>query len=128
MVPIEVMVIRGLIRPLILGWDFMKKHGCVINIKKGKFEFTGNGVTDLLPSPAQSMGSVIAVAEDFAVAANAKMHVKMDVASEESHERQNGDQVLVEPLYTHGSRVLMARCISKIEDGRAMVELLNTSK
>ena len=102
MVPIEVMVIRGLIRPLILGWDFMKKHGCTINIKKGKFEFSGNGVTDLLPSPAQSTGSVIAVAEDFAVAANAKVHVKMDVASEESHERQSGDQVLIEPLYTHG--------------------------
>ena len=117
-------IVRNLVFDFVLGWDFFTKYNCVIHPGKGYFTFENEKV-DLIPNTLQLSSTHFSLAEDAVIPPLSKMHTEATFYINPADNITTTDTVEVEPLRGNASRVAVAKTVSKVRDGRFMVELLN---
>jgi hypothetical protein len=72
-------IVRGLITPVVLGWDFFGKYGAHLDPAKGKLIFMNDKSAPLIPNTEQISGCYYRVHEDLVVPGNSKMHREVEL-------------------------------------------------
>ena len=117
-------VIKGLVQPLILGWDFFSKYDATLNTAKGTFEHAVGSVPLLENSPCIS-GCFYRVQEELIVPPNSKLHTEVELMLDKEHSRMATNTVVTEPLANYGSDVWSCRACSTVRNGMFMTEFIN---
>ena len=117
-------VIRNLVYDVVLGWDFFSKYKCAIHPAEGYFTYENEKI-DFIPSSLDLSSTHFSLGEDAVIPPLSKMHTEATFYINPADKITTTDTVEVEPLCGNFSRVAVARSISKVNNGRFMVELLN---
>lgn len=123
---INVRIVRGLVRPLFLGWDWFSKYGAKLDPDKGVLEFPRYG--DTIPLVANSLllsGCYYQIPEDTVIPANSKMHMEVQLKLDNQYASQAATTVITDPFMNAANDVWACRGCSKVKDGMFMTEFVN---
>ena len=120
-------VVRGLIQPVILGWDFFSKFKAKLNTSKGLLEFQNWSSVPLLVDRSSLSGCYYRIHEDFTVPAFSKMHKSVELMADRKHVKNASKTVIVEPFANEGSDVWTCRAASQVKDCMFLTEFINPS-
>ena len=120
-------VIRGLVQPIILGWDFMSKYSAVLNPSKGVLEYENGKTTPLVQDSLNLSGCYYRLYDDLVVPANSKVHTKVELMVDGEQAKIASDTVVTDPLINAGNEVWTCRACSTVREGMFMTEFINCS-
>ena len=118
-------VVRGLIQPFILGWDFFSKAKAKLNTEIGQLEFRDWPPTPLVKDSSFLSGCYYRIHEDLVVPANSKMHNSVELMADKDQVRNAAKTVVTEPFANDGSDVWTCRAASQVNDCMFMTEFVN---
>ena len=118
-------VVRGLIQPFILGWDFFSKFKAKMNTESGQLEFRDWPPTPLVRNSCFLSGCYYRIHEDLVVPANSKMHKMVELMADTDHVRKAAKTVVTEPFANDGSDVWTCRAASQVNDCMFLTEFVN---
>ena len=121
-------VVRGLIQPVILGWDFFSKFKAKLNPVEGLLEFRNWTPTPLVNESSTLSGCYYRIHEDITVPAFSKMHKLVELMADKDHVRKASKVVLTEPFIYDGSDVWTCRAASKVKDCMFLTEFINPTR
>ena len=121
-------VTRGLIDPVVLGWDWMSKYEVSLDAAKGMLHYVGGNSVSLIPSAASLKGSYYRVFEDLVLPPHSKVHTDVELVVDNESMKQQTPVVVTEPFSTNGSRFWAARTISRVRGNQFRTELLNNTE
>ena len=121
-------VVRGLIQPIILGWDFFSKFNAKLNATDGLLEFRDWAPIPLVKDTPILSGCFYRVHEDTVIPANSVMHKRVELMADKDHIKRASKVVLAEPFSNNGSDVWTSRVASEVRDCMFLTEFMNTSK
>ena len=117
-------IVRNLVYDFVLGWDFFSKYECSIHPSEGVLKFE-NDIIKLEPSTMEISSTYFCLTEDTVVPADSKMVTQAAFYIDPHGYVPTSDTVLVEPPYGNNALVAVARTLSRVQDGRFPVEILN---
>ena len=118
-------VIKGLMDPIVLGWDWMFKYKVMLDPSNGKMHFMGGKTTPLIENSHFVTGCYYKVFEDLTVPPNSKMHTEVELMLDKQHANRATTTVITEPFSNNGSDVWSCRTCSTVKDGKFMTEFIN---
>ena len=119
-------VVKGLMDPVIIGWDWMTKYGIVLDAEKGTLTHK-NKVIPLIDFDIPLPGPVYRVYEELVLPPNSKVHTHVEIAHNGSANTYRSATVVTEPLSTNGATYWASRNCSTVKDNRFMTEFMNTT-
>ena len=119
-------VIRNLMDPIILGWDWMTKYGIMLDAKNGKLHFEG-GAVPLLKNHFPIMGSYYRVFEDLTLPPFSKVHANVELVLSGDSLKDVTSTVITEPFSNNGVNFWAARTCSKVNNDRFLTEFINST-
>ena len=120
-------VVKGLMDPVILGWDWMNKYSVMLNTEKGEVQFCRGRSAPLIEDESVTEGWYYKALEDLTLPPNSKVHVNVELAGGKDPLDKGPAAVIAEP-FTHMSRPYhAARTCSTVKNGCFMTEFINTS-
>ena len=120
-------VTRGLIDPVVLGWDWMSKYEVVLDAAKGLLHYIGGNTVSLIPSATSLKGSYYRVSEDLVLPPHSKVHTDVELMADNDSLKQQTPLVITEPFSTNGSSFWAAKTISRVSGNQFRTELLNNT-
>ena len=120
----SVRIVRNLVYPFILGWDFFVKYKCSIHPSEGHLTLENTKIP-LIPRSLEVTSSHFSLAEDAVIPPLSKMITQASFFINPADNITPTDTVEVLPLMGNISKVAVGRAISRVKDGRFPVELLN---
>ena len=120
-------VIRGLMDPVILGWDWLSKYKAVLDAANGKLHFLDGCSTDLIDNSPPPTGFHYRVFEDLTLPSNSKVLTEVEIVRSGDALGQDPQSVVTEPFSNNGCRFWAARTCSKVKDGRFLTEFINST-
>jgi hypothetical protein len=124
-------IVRGLIHPLILGWDFMAKYGAWLDPTAGRLRYLNGAKSVPLIKDSQGLsGCYYRVYKDLTIPGNSKMHtdVELMVALKALKALKLATNlVTTEPFPHQGGDVWSCMTCSPVKEGRLQYEFINTS-
>ena len=124
---IQCKVIKGLVEPVILGWDWMSKYGAILDAGKGTLKFKG-GSTDLVENPYYVASCLYRTAEDVVLPPFSKVHLNAELQHNRDSFNNFTDTVITEPFSNNGASFWASRNCSKVKDNKFRTELINSTK
>ena len=121
-------VVRGLIQPIILGWDFFSKFNAKLNPTEGLLEFRNWSPIPLVKDTSLLSGCYYRIHEDVTVPANSKMHKLVELMADKDHIGRASKVVLTEPFINDGSDVWTCRVASEVNNCMFLTEFTNPSE
>ena len=122
----NVRVVRGLIQDMFLGWDWLTRHGAVIDTDKGVLNFPRYGdSTPLVPSSLDVSGCFYRVPDDLVVPANSKAQFAVEVMLDGNELAKTSKIVETEPFNNAHSDVWACRNIDELKECRFLTEVIN---
>ena len=118
-------VIKGLMDPIVLGWDWMYKYKAMLDPAYGKLHFMGGKISLLVENTHFLSGCFYRVFEDLVVPPNSKMHTEVELMVDKEFLNRATSTVLTEPFSNNGNDVWSCRLCSTVNDGKFMMELVN---
>ena len=123
---IKCKVIKGLVEPVILGWDWMSKYDAVLDAGRGILGFRG-GSTQLVESPFMVSSCLYKVGEDVTLPPFSKVHLSVELVHNVDSVRNSTGTVITEPFSSNGVNFWAARTCSKVTDNKFRTELINNT-
>ena len=121
---INARIVRNLVYDFVLGWDFFTKYKCSIHPAEGHLQLENKKVP-LIPNSLAVSSSHFSLAEDTVIPPLSKMITQAAFYINPADNITTSDTVEVQPLRENSATVAVGRCISKVNEGRFAVELLN---
>ena len=119
-------VIKGLVEPVILGWDWMSKYSAILDAGKGTLKFEG-GSTDLVENPYYVASCLYRTTEEVVLPPFSKVHLTVELQHNRDSFNNCTDTVITEPFSNNGATFWASRCCSKVKDNRFRTELINST-
>ena len=119
-------IVRGLIRPVILGWDFFSKYSAYLDPACGQFRFMNGKSAPLIANTESISGCYYRVHEDLVIPANSKMHTEVELMLDGDAAKSASQEVTTDPYPWHGGDIWACRSISRVNEGKILTELINT--
>ena len=120
-------VVKGLMDPVILGWDWMYKYGVSMDAAVGVVKFCKDKTAPLIEEDLPVNGAYYRVLEDVTLPPNSKVHMQVGLFRGEDPHVGGSATVIAEP-FTHLSREYhAARTCSDVRDGKFLTEFLNST-
>ena len=124
---INVKVIKGLMDPIILGWDWMYKYGVKMDPANGKVLF-GQGLSaPLLEQDLPHLGAYYRAAEEITLPPHSKVHTNVELLPGGDPWERAPTSVITEPFEQTGAPYHVARTCSRIKDQKFLTELINVT-
>ena len=120
-------VVKGLMDPVILGWDWMSKYGVALDAANGKVSFGEGKCAPLIEYDVKLQNPFYRVFEDLILPPNSKVHTNVELVMNDPKTKDFSTTVVTEPFTNNGVRYWAARGCSTMRDGRFMTEFLNPS-
>ena len=121
-------IVRGLIHPLILGWDFLTKYQAWLDPAKGRLQYlNGMKSVPLIEDSQGISGCYYRVHEDLTIPGNSKMHTEVELMVDAEALKLATNLVTTEPFPHQGGDVWSCRTCSPVKEGRIQYEFINTS-
>ena len=120
-------VIKGLMEPIILGWDWFSKYKAVLDAGKGVIRFNGDKSTPLIPQDPPPAGCFYRAPEDIVLPPNSKVHAKVELMMNNEALHNARSTVITEPFTNNGANFWAARSCSYVKDSRFITEFANTT-
>ena len=120
-------VIKGLMDPIVLGWNWMSKYGVTLDPVHGRVKFCGDRSVPLLAKDNMCTGLFYRAYEDITIPANSKVHVNVEVIENGKGLSKTASTVVTEPFSANTANYAAARSCSRIQNGRFMTEFVNWS-
>ena len=117
-------VVRNLIHDLVLGWDFFEQYDAQLYAKDGYLMCQGERI-NLLPQMSRLGGARYAMMEEFVIPPASKAQFQAALLVDSSELDKATNLVCMEPADLDEVDIRTARCISKVEDGKVLVEAIN---
>jgi hypothetical protein len=96
-------IVRGLIHPLILGWDFFSKYQAWLDPAGGTLQYqNGRKAVSLIEDSHGISGCYYRVHEDITIPGNSKMHVEIELMVDAEALKLATDLVTTEPFPHQG--------------------------
>ena len=124
---IKCKVVRDLMDPVILGWDWMSKYSVCMDPANGVVRFGKNRSTPLIEYDAPHDGSFYRAFEDLVLPPFSKVHASVELVTSWTPTSRAPSSVITEPFKHHG-QFYAARTCSTIQGKRFMTELLNPTE
>ena len=124
---IQCKVIKGLVEPVILGWDWMSKYSAILDAGKGTLQFDG-GSTDLVENPFHVASCLYRTFEDIILPPFSKVHLDVELQHNRDSFKNFTDTVITEPFSSNGATFWAARNCSRVHDNKFRTELINSTK
>ena len=121
---IKCKVIKDLMDPIILGWDWMSRYEVCMDAGKGVVRFGKNRTAPLIEREKPPEGAYYRAAEDITLPPMSKVHVGVELATSWDPPFRVSASVVTEP-FKHHSGYCAARTCSRLEGRMFMTELLN---
>ena len=120
-------VIKGLMDPIVLGWDWMFKYGVKMDPANGMVLF-GNGLdAPLIEHNLPHLGAYYKAFEDIVLPPHSKVHTDVEFVTGEGPLVRASASVVTDPFeLTNGTYYAASTC-SRMRGNRFMTELMNTS-
>ena len=118
-------VIKGLMDPIVLGWDWMYKYKAMLDPANGKLYFMGGKTSSLVENTHFVSGCFYRVYEDLVVPPNSKMHTEVELILDKEFLNRATTTVVTEPFSNVGNDVWSCRLCAHVNDGKFMMELIN---
>ena len=118
-------VIKGLMDPIVLGWDWMYKYKAMLDPANGKLHFMGGRIAPLIENTHFVTGCFYRVYEDLTVPPNCKMHTEVELILDKEFSDRATTTVIAEPFTNNGSDVWSCRACSTVNGGKFMMEFIN---
>ena len=119
-------IVRGLIRPVILGWDFFSKYSAYLDPASGQLRFMNGKSAPLIENSESISGCYYRVHEDLVIPANSKMHTEVELMLDNNTAKSASQEVTTDPYPWHGGDIWACRSISRVQEGKILTELINT--
>ena len=124
---IQCKVIKGLVEPVILGWDWMSKYGAILDAGKGTLQFAG-GSTDLVENPFHVASCLYRTFEDVNLPPFSKVHLDVELQHNRDSFKNVTNTVITEPFTSNGATFWASRNCSRVHDNKFRTELINSTK
>ena len=95
-------IIRNLMDPVILGWDWMTKYGVVLDAKNGKVRFGEGKVVDLIANHFPLRGCYYRAFEDLILPPFSKVHTNVEMVLSGDAVDKVTSTVVTEPFSNNG--------------------------
>ena len=109
-------VVRGLMQPFILGWDFFSRYKAKLDPDKGRLEFRDWDPVPLIKDSSFLSGCYYWVHESITVPANSKMHSRVELMADKDSILCASNTVVTEPFVNGGGDVAVCRAVSEVKD------------
>ena len=121
-------VIKGLMDPVILGWDWCCKYGVNLDAANGQVTFCKGKSVPLLRDDRWLAGKFYRVSEDLILPPNSTVHANVELTMQ-GHElgETTAKYVITEPFSENNGSYWAARTCSNIRDNFFMTEFINCS-
>ena len=119
-------VIKGLVEPVILGWDWMSKYNAILDAGKGTLAFEG-GSTDLVENPYYVASCLYRTTEEVVLPPFSKVHLSVELQHNRDSFNNCTDTVITEPFSNNGATYWASRSCSKVKDNKFRTELINST-
>ena len=120
-------VIKGLMDPVVLGWDWMCKYKVMIDAANGKLHYLDGLSTSLVRNPFPMSGCFYRVFEDVTLPPNSKVHTDVELMVDNGALDRVTPTVATEPFSNNGSNFWAARTCSNVNGRRFMTEFINAT-
>ena len=121
-------VMRGLVRPIVLGWDFLCRNQSIIDLKNSSITINGI-ITPFLKRDRKPIPPHLIAYQDTVIPPFSRMPVKSTIHAELQHIDSSGtDTVLTQPIPDHSpvQGVITGHSLASVKHGITHCELLNT--
>ena len=125
---VDCKVTRGLMDPVILGFDWFCKYGIKLDAEKGEIQFGKDRKVPLIPSDVSLSGAFYRISEDLTLPPNSKVHANVQLALSPDTVHQITSTVVTEPFSNTGANYWAARTCSNVHDDKFRTEFINPSK
>ena len=119
-------ITKGLMDPIILGWDWMYKFAVTMDAANGLVKF-GDGKSAPLIEYDLRQGSYYRVFEDTTLPPFSKVQMNVELITSGDPSRWSSASVLTEPFDNYGDRFCAGRTCSVVNGGKFRTEFLNPS-
>ena len=120
-------VTRGLMDPVILGFDWFCKYGINLDAGKGEIRFGKDKRVSLIPSDVSLSGAFYRISEDLTLPPNSKIHANVQLALSVDTVNRVTSTVVTEPFSNTGANYWAARTCSNVHDDKFRTEFINPS-
>ena len=118
-------VVKGLMDPLILGWDWMSKYGVTLDAANGKLHYLEGKCVSLVKNERPSAGCYYRAFEDLVLPPNSKVHTDVELVLDAASSRKVTASVVTEPFHSNGDNFWAARTCSTVRGSQFMTEFIN---
>ena len=122
-------VIKGLVEPVVLGWDWMSASNAVLNAGQGTLKFQG-GTTELVENPFALAACFYKVPSDTTLPPFSKVLLDVELVHTHKSAQHATDTVLTDPFPNNvgnGAKFWAVRSCAKVKDNRFCTELINST-
>ena len=120
-------VIKGLMDPIVLGWDWMFKYSVAMDPAKGYVHYGDGMSAPLIELDLPRMGSYYRAAEDITLPPYSKVHTRVEFVPGKDTVGRSSPTVVTEPFNRAGSSYCAARTCAVVKNDLFMTEFINCS-
>ena len=117
-------IIKNLVYDFVLGWDFFTRYKCSIHPSEGYLQYENEKI-DLVKDSVSVSSSHFSLAEDAVVPPLSKMLTQATFYINPADNISTTNTVEVHPIRENSARIAVGRNISRVDNGKFIVELLN---
>ena len=114
-------IIKGLMDPIVLGWDWMSKYGVTMDTTNGMVRFGEDGRAPLIENEALGLGSFYCTSEDVILPPFSKVHTCVELTGR-TPMAWGSTSVVTEPFACVNGQYGAARTCSNVFGDRFMTE------
>ena len=117
-------IIKNLVYDFVLGWDFFTRYKCSIHPSEGYLQYENERI-ELVKDSVSVSSSHFSLAEDAVVPPLSKMLTQATFYINPADNITTTNTVEVHPIRENSARIAVGRNISRVDNGKFIVELLN---
>ena len=118
-------VTKGLMDPIVLGWDWMYKYAVSMDAASGVVNFCNGQSVSLIEDDLPRLGLFYRVFEDLTLPAFSKVQADVELMHGNRVVVRQASTVVAEPFPHDGDRFCAARTCSKLVGNRFLTEFIN---
>ena len=119
-------VIKGLMDPVVLGWDWMYKYGVMLDATGGYAYFCNGKYAELIENQTPPpLGPVYRVFEDLTLPPSSKVLTNVELVLDNYSLNKAPSTIVTDPFTNNGAQFWAARGCSVLKGDRFVTEFLN---
>ena len=120
-------VIKNLMEPVILGWNWISKYDAWMSTSDGKVHFCGNKSVPLMPYDGVLGGLYYKTFEDLVLPPSSKILAKVELVRDSKCLDKGSSVVITDPFSTNTGNYCAARSCANVANDQFVTEFINCS-